>query len=71
MSVQVIIKSRDEIVHMRQSGILLAQVFKMLDSYVQPGILTMDINNKVENLIVNDLNARPMSKEQYGNNIVE
>nr|WP_217491047.1 type I methionyl aminopeptidase [Vibrio cidicii] len=59
------IKSEEEISLMRESGMLLAQVFKMLDEYVQPGISTMDINNKVEQYIVDELNARPASKGQY------
>lgn len=50
---------------MRTSGQLLAQVFHMLDSYIQPGISTMEINDKVEEFIVNTLNARPASKGQY------
>ena len=65
MHSQVMIKSEEDISLMRESGKLLAQVFKMLDEYVQPGISTMDINNKVEQYIVNELNARPASKGQY------
>ena len=65
MHSQVIIKSEEDISLMRESGKLLAQVFKMLDDYVQPGISTMDINNKVEQYIVNELSARPASKGQY------
>ncbi|MEZ8824115.1 type I methionyl aminopeptidase [Vibrio amylolyticus] len=61
----VIIKTEAEIELMRQSGQLLAQVFEMLDSYVKPGISTMDINNRVEHFIVDELNARPASKGQY------
>ncbi|MGB2146448.1 MAG: M24 family metallopeptidase, partial [Vibrio toranzoniae] len=65
MHSQVMIKSEEDISLMRESGKLLAQAFKMLDEYVQPGISTMDINNKVEQYIVNELNARPASKGQY------
>lgn len=65
MHSKVMIKSEEDISLMRESGKLLAQVFKMLDEYVQPGISTMDINNKVEQYIVNELNARPASKGQY------
>ncbi|WP_295892260.1 type I methionyl aminopeptidase [uncultured Vibrio sp.] len=61
----VIIKTEAEIELMRQSGQLLAQVFEMLNAYVKPGMSTMDINNKVEQFIVDDLNARPASKGQY------
>ncbi|CAH0536111.1 type I methionyl aminopeptidase [Vibrio marisflavi] len=66
MSNQVEVKSESEIVLMRESGQLLAKVFEMLDEYVKPGVSTMDINNKVENFIVNELKARPASKGQYG-----
>ncbi|OUS39637.1 type I methionyl aminopeptidase ['Osedax' symbiont bacterium Rs2_46_30_T18] len=50
---------------MRHSGKLLAQVFAMLDDYIQVGISTMAINDKVEEFIVNELQARPASKGQY------
>ena len=66
MHSQVMIKTEEDISLMRESGKLLAQVFKMLDDYVQTGISTMDINNQVEQYIVNELNARPASKGQYG-----
>ncbi|NQZ51396.1 MAG: type I methionyl aminopeptidase [Moritella sp.] len=65
MNNSVNIKTTTEIELMRNSGTLLAQVFHMLDSYIKPGISTMDINNKVEDFIVNDLKARPASKGQY------
>jgi len=65
MSNSVMIKTTTEIELMRNSGSLLAQVFHMLDSYIKPGISTMDINNKVEDFIVNNLKARPASKGQY------
>lgn len=62
---KVHIKTADEIALMSQSGQLLASVFAMLDDYIQPGISTMNINDKVEDFIVNTLNARPASKGQY------
>ncbi|GHF79798.1 type I methionyl aminopeptidase [Thalassotalea marina] len=65
MRKQVIIKNAAEIELMRTSGQLLAQVFQMLDGFITPGISTMEINNKVEDFIVNSLNARPASKGQY------
>ncbi|MEZ8098904.1 type I methionyl aminopeptidase [Vibrio bivalvicida] len=65
MNSNVAIKSESEIELMRPSGKLLAKVFHMLDDYVKPGISTMDINNRVEDFIVNDLQARPASKGQY------
>ncbi|GAB1440833.1 type I methionyl aminopeptidase [Providencia sp.] len=62
----ITIKTADEIELMRESGRLLASVFKMLDSIIIPGISTMEINDKVESYIVNELQARPASKGQYG-----
>jgi methionyl aminopeptidase len=50
---------------MRESGRLLASVFAFLDPLVTAGISTMDINNRVEDFIINNLNARPASKGQY------
>ena len=61
----VTIKSHIEIELMRQSGQLLSQVFAMLDDYIQVGVSTMQINDKVEDFIVNELQARPASKGQY------
>ncbi|WP_432468311.1 type I methionyl aminopeptidase [Agarivorans sp. Z349TD_8] len=60
------IKSASEIELMRHAGHLLTQVFQMLDRYLKPGLSTLEINDKVEHFIVNDLNARPASKGQYG-----
>lgn len=62
----ITIKNVEEIALMRESGRLLASVFKMLDAFIVPGISTMEINDKVENYIVNELQARPASKGQYG-----
>jgi len=63
---EVTIKSVDEITLMRESGKLLAKVFKMLDDFIKPGISTLEIDSHVENYIVNELKARPASKGQYG-----
>lgn len=60
------IKSSDEIELMRESGRLLAQVFKALDVFVKPGLSTMEINDFVDEFIVHTLKARPASKGQYG-----
>ena len=51
---------------MRESGRLLAQVFGYLDTQVAAGVSTMQINNLAERYIVDELNARPASKGQYG-----
>lgn len=63
---RVRIKTDDEIERMRQSGQLLARVFAMLDQHIRPGITTMDINQLAERYIIDELNARPASKGQYG-----
>lgn len=63
---EVTIKSVDEITLMRESGKLLAKVFKMLDDFIKPGISTLEIDSQVESYIVNELKARPASKGQYG-----
>lgn len=62
----VTLKTEDEIALMRQAGQLLAQVFAMLDQRVAAGVTTMDINQWVEDYIVQQLQARPASKGQYG-----
>lgn len=62
---KVVIKTAEEIELMRESCRLLAEVFAMLDDFVEPGITTMAINDRVEDYITNALNARPASKGQY------
>ncbi|RBO83849.1 type I methionyl aminopeptidase [Marinomonas aquiplantarum] len=63
---QVKIKNSEEIAFMRESGALLARVFAMLDGIVKEGISTLEINDKVEHYIRDELNARPASLGQYG-----
>ncbi|WP_158969365.1 type I methionyl aminopeptidase [Paraglaciecola sp. L3A3] len=60
------IKSADEIILMRESGKLLAQVFDALDKYIEIGRTTLEINDFVEDFIIQTLKARPASKGQYG-----
>ena len=60
------IKSAQEIDFMRESGKLLADVFKMLDEFISVGLTTLEIDTQVEQYIVNVLHARPASKGQYG-----
>ncbi len=50
---------------MRESGRLLASVFDFLNPLVIPGISTMEINDRIEDFIINNLQARPASKGQY------
>lgn len=64
--IKTMIKTEAEINFMRESGRLLAQVFNMLDDFIYEGITTLEIDTKVESYIVNELNARPASKGQYG-----
>ncbi|KQW84158.1 type I methionyl aminopeptidase [Brevundimonas sp. Root1279] len=50
---------------MARSGRLLAQVFEHIDTWSLAGMTTMEINDRVERFIVDDLGARPASKGQY------
>ena len=60
------LKSAEEIVFMRESGSLLANVFSELDKFIAAGMSTLEINDFVDHYIVNTLQARPASKGQYG-----
>jgi len=51
---------------MARAGALLAQVFDALGQQRLEGLSTMEPNDFVERMIVDDLHARPASKEQYG-----
>lgn len=59
-------KRPEEIALLAESGKLLADVFGYLDQLSLIGMSTMQINDLVDSLIVNELNARPASKGQYG-----
>jgi len=59
-------KRQEEIALLAESGKLLADVFGYLDRLGMIGMSTMQINDLVDSLIVNELNARPASKGQYG-----
>ena len=58
-------KSPAEVELMAESGRLLASVFTHLDSLPLAGMSTLEINDRVEAFITNQLNARPASKGQY------
>jgi methionyl aminopeptidase len=60
------IKRPEEIALLAESGKLLAEVFGHLDRLSLIGMSTMQVNELVDNLIVEKLNARPASKGQYG-----
>ncbi|ATY31024.1 type I methionyl aminopeptidase [Sphingomonas psychrotolerans] len=60
------IKSPAELALMTESGRLLASVFTYLDGQELAGRTTMEVNDLVEALIVDQLGARPASKGQYG-----
>ncbi|MBB5208028.1 type I methionyl aminopeptidase [Chiayiivirga flava] len=60
------IKRPDEIERLARAGALLAQVFARLDTLPLEGRSTMQINDLVERMIVDELQARPASKGQYG-----
>ncbi|MET1024324.1 MAG: type I methionyl aminopeptidase [Pseudoxanthomonas sp.] len=59
------IKSRAELMLMAEAGALLAKVFDALDQRVVAGTSTMALNDFVERMIVDELQARPASKGQY------
>ncbi|RFP16215.1 MULTISPECIES: type I methionyl aminopeptidase [unclassified Duganella] len=59
-------KRPEEIALMAESGKLLASVFGQLDQLNLIGMSTMQVNDLVDRFIVNELNARPASKGQYG-----
>jgi methionyl aminopeptidase len=59
-------KRPEEIALMAESGKLLASVFGYLDQLSLIGMSTMQVNDMVDSFIVNELNARPASKGQYG-----
>ena len=59
-------KRPEEITLLAESGQLLASVFDHLDQLNLIGMSTMQINDLVDGFIVNELNARPASKGQYG-----
>jgi methionyl aminopeptidase len=59
-------KRPEEIALMAESGRLLAQVFGRLDRLNLIGMSTMQVNDLVDHFIVDELDARPASKGQYG-----
>ena len=59
------IKTSDELARQRHAGALLASVFEMLDTFIVPGVITLEINNRAEAFIVDALQSRPASKGQY------
>ncbi|WP_114417395.1 type I methionyl aminopeptidase [Marinospirillum perlucidum] len=62
----VALKNPEELDLMREAGRLLASVFDHLDRFIEPGVTTMAINNRVDHYITEELKARPASKGQYG-----
>ena len=60
------IKRPEELALMAESGRLLASVFQHLDGLALAGMSTMQVNDLVERFIVDELQARPASKGQYG-----
>ena len=60
------IKTPAEIELMAEAGRLLACVFTHLDGMTLQGLSTLESNDRVEALIVDELKARPASKGQYG-----
>ena len=59
------IKSDAEVALLAEAGALLAEVFNALGKLQLEGMSTMQINDFVERMIIDDLHARPASKGQY------
>ena len=59
-------KTPQEVEQMAEAGRLLASVFTHLDGLTLAGMSTLEINDRVEAFITDDLKARPASKGQYG-----
>lgn len=59
-------KTPEEVELMAEAGRLLASVFAHLDGLALAGMSTLEINDRVEVFIVDELDARPASKGQYG-----
>ncbi|WP_028696883.1 type I methionyl aminopeptidase [Pseudomonas cremoricolorata] len=62
----VIVKDAAQLALMRHAGRLLAHVFADLDTFIRPGVTTLQINDRAEAFITEQLKARPASKGQYG-----
>ncbi|TLX62418.1 type I methionyl aminopeptidase [Stutzerimonas nosocomialis] len=60
------IKQPHELALLAESGRLLAQVFAFVDTLALEGMTTLEVNERVERYITQDLDARPASKGQYG-----
>lgn len=60
------IKSSAELALMAQAGSLLAEVFGAIGRLGLEGRSTLELNDFVERVIVDELQARPASKGQYG-----
>jgi methionyl aminopeptidase len=59
-------KQPHELALLAESGRLLASVFGLLDRTSLAGMSTLQVDDMVERFIVEDLQARPASKGQYG-----
>lgn len=59
-------KTPQQIALMTESGRLLASVFGYLDRLDLLGMSTLQVNDLVDKYIVEELEARPASKGQYG-----
>jgi methionyl aminopeptidase len=59
-------KRPEELALLAESGRLLASVFELLDRTPLTGLSTLQVDAMVEKFIVEELEARPASKGQYG-----
>ncbi len=59
-------KQPDELQRMAESGRLLSSVFGLIDRMNLIGMSTLEVNDRVERFIIDELKSRPASKGQYG-----
>ncbi len=59
-------KQPEELQRMAESGRLLSSVFGLIDRMDLIGMSTLEVNDRVERFIVDELQSRPASKGQYG-----
>jgi len=59
-------KRPEELQLMAESGRLLSSVFGLIDRMCLIGLSTLEVNDRVERYIVDELKSRPASKGQYG-----
>jgi methionyl aminopeptidase len=63
---KIVIKTEQDIAHLRISGRLAAQVLEMIAAYVKPGVSTEYLDDICHDFIVNELGVTPANIGYYG-----